>query len=219
MSKLKCTKRAEDLSAGNLPPLSCRGLRVENWGSTDTITKFWRSWIVSYPVPSTTACQPLWGEQLSGSDSAMLLGAESTSTQVHPVNWLHTVVSTLQCLVGSAFFRPHVFKCAASHAPLHYHKDIWGHLSPDVSAPYTSCQPPIHSSEFSALHSLCKHIACYWLPLLLTGHVILQPGLRIVFSLPDSATSSCQSPARKGETVVWSMFLEVKVKGHCMHAS
>lgn len=66
MSEQKGTQRAEDLSAGNLPPLSCRGVRVENRGSTNTITKFWRSWVVSYPVPSSAACQPQQGEQLCG---------------------------------------------------------------------------------------------------------------------------------------------------------
>lgn len=54
-----------------------------------------------HPVPAS-----LSGEGSSvGSGSAVLLGAVSTGTQAHRANWLHTVVSTLQCPVGSAFFR------------------------------------------------------------------------------------------------------------------
>lgn len=190
MSEQKCTERAEDLSAGNLLTFSCRGVRVENRGRTNIITKFWRSWVVSYPIPSSAACQPQQGEQLSG--EWLSHGAwssehrcSSSPCQLASHSCVHTAVP-----LGFSILQAHI-RCTAPHVPLHHYKGIWGHLSPDLSAPYTSCQSPICSREFSALHSLFKHIACYWLPLLLTRHVIPQPGLGMVFCLPDSATSSC----------------------------
>lgn len=89
----------------------CRPWAAEvlGWGTVAVLTPLANSEEARLFLTQFPAVLPasLSGESSSvGSDSAMLLGAASTGAQVHRANWLHTVVSELWCLVGSAFFRP-----------------------------------------------------------------------------------------------------------------
>lgn len=147
-----------------------------------------------------TQCQASVSSSLSGeSDSVMCfleqwaLGLKFTMPTGFTRLWPHCRASCAE--LTSSWHQMCLWSSSSSAvfcAPLHYHKGLWGHLSSVLSALYTSCQPLTHSNEtFSTLSSLCKHVACCWLPPLLMWCVISQPGLRRAFSLPDSATSSC----------------------------
>lgn len=87
-------------------PWACRGVKVENWGSMTPLPNSEEAGLLLTQFPALVPASLSRESSSAGSDSAMLLGAASTGAQVHRANCLHTVVSTLQCLVGSAFCRP-----------------------------------------------------------------------------------------------------------------
>lgn len=107
----RCQKRNTPKEQRISALLICDPWAAEVWGwrSEALLTSRPNSEGVGLFLTQLPALLPasLSGESSSaGSDSAMLLGAASTGAQVHCANWLHTVVSTLQCLMDSAFFRP-----------------------------------------------------------------------------------------------------------------
>lgn len=158
-----------DLSVGNLLSSSCRGVKRENRVSTDTVSKPRKAGLFLTQLPASVSLSLSVESSSVGSHSAMFLGAASVRAQIHHMNWLPTVVSTLQCLACRACFSPasnmsmqQLKLCSPSALQWRYMKAF---VTWFVSR-HTSCQPPAHSGEkLSKLHSLCKHVIgchCCW---------------------------------------------------------